>query len=82
MKIKKILSDLRLLNNTVESLGEQTDSIYQEFENIQNCETPKCEKEKRRLRQEMGNCINKLKYEERTLDECESKFHTYSGQLI
>jgi len=82
MKLRKILSDLRLVDNTVDQLEQKSDSLYQDFEDIEDCESVECQEEKLRLRREMGSCLNKLRYEEKILDKCEDSFHACSGQLI
>ena len=82
MKIKKVLSDLRLIDDAVDQLEDRTDDIYRDYETIEDCETPKCEKEKLRLRNEMGSCLRKLRYEEKMLDGCEQSFHACSGELV
>lgn len=82
MKLRKILSNLRLIDDSVDQLEKKTDSLYQDFESIEDCESPKCQEEKIRLKKEMGSCLNKLRYEEKILDDCEDTFHACSGQFI
>ena len=81
MKIRKILAKAKLVDESVEFLASKTNAIYKKFQSIENCDTPNCKKEKKRLTQEMSSCLNKLALEERELDKCEEQFHAHSTSL-
>lgn len=81
-KVKEILMKHNLIRKTLDFLDKRSDSVYKDYEQIEDCFSSPCEEEKEVLRNEMLSITNKLKTEEKELDRCEKNFHACSGEAL
>ncbi len=68
-----------LIDNTVSFIEQKTEAIWQRYDQIEDCHTKECNEEKATLRYEMDGYLNKLKKEEKMIDQYEEILHNTTG---
>jgi|LULG01.1.fsa_nt_gb DNA-binding transcriptional regulator GbsR (MarR family) len=69
----------QIINDTVSFIEEKTEQIWGRYEQLDNCYSEECNKEKRHLREEMDNYLDKLRKEEKMIDQYEEILHNKTG---
>ena len=69
----------KIIDESVSFIEKRTEDIWNRYEEIDDCFTNECEKEKRSLRIEMDAYLDKLKKEEKMIDQYEEILHNTTG---
>ena len=69
-----------LIDNSVTFIEQQTEAIWQRYDEIDDCYTEECSKEKATLRNEMDGYLKKLEEEEKMIDQYEEMLHNTGRQ--
>tara|TARA_Y100001938_G_C8034102_1_gene402349 strand:+ start:243 stop:488 length:246 start_codon:yes stop_codon:yes gene_type:complete len=68
-----------IIDESVSFIEKKTEDIWNRYEEIGDCFTNECEKEKQNLRTEMDTYLDKLKKEEKMIDQYEEILHNTTG---
>jgi hypothetical protein len=68
-----------MIDNSVSWIEERTDNIWSRYEEIDDCHTEECDKERMGLRNEMDKYLDKLQDEEKMIDQYEEILHNRTG---
>ena len=69
-----------MIDNSVTFIEQQTEAIWQRYDEIDDCYTEECSKEKATLRNEMDGYLKKLEEEEKMIDQYEEMLHNTGKQ--
>tara|TARA_B100000073_G_scaffold29702_1_gene22719 strand:- start:86 stop:328 length:243 start_codon:yes stop_codon:yes gene_type:complete len=69
-----------MIDNSVTFIEQQTEAIWQRYDEIDDCYTEECSKEKATLRNEMDGYLKKLEEEEKMIDQYEEMLHNTGRQ--
>tara|TARA_Y100001937_G_scaffold116974_1_gene169620 strand:+ start:298 stop:540 length:243 start_codon:yes stop_codon:yes gene_type:complete len=69
-----------MIDNSVTFIEQQTEAIWQRYDEIDDCYTEECNKEKATLRNEMDGYLKKLEEEEKMIDQYEEMLHNTGRQ--
>ena len=68
-----------MIHESVAFIEEKLEINWNRYEEIEECVTNECNKEKLLLRKEMDSYIDKLKKEEKMIDQYEEILHNTTG---
>ena len=68
-----------LIDDSVSFIEEKTEAIWSRYEQIDDCYTEECDKERGELRMQMNGYIDKLQNEEKMIDQYEEILHNKTG---
>ena len=69
----------KIIDESVSFIEKRTEDIWNRYEEIDDCFTDECQKEKLNLRTEMDTYLDKLKKEEKMIDQYEEILHNTTG---
>ena len=69
-----------MIDDSVTFIEQQTEAIWQRYDEIDDCYTEECSKEKAMLRNEMDGYLKKLEEEEKMIDQYEEMLHNTGRQ--
>ena len=69
-----------MIDDSVTFIEQQTEAIWQRYDEIDDCYTEECSKEKATLRNEMDGYLKKLEEEEKMIDQYEEMLHNTGRQ--
>ena len=69
----------KMIDRSVSWIEERTDDIWSRYEEMDDCYSDECDKERLTLRKEMGDYIDKLQDEEKMIDQYEEILHNTTG---
>ena len=69
-----------MIDDSVTFIEQQTEAIWQRYDEIDDCYTEECNKEKATLRNEMDGYLKKLEEEEKMIDQYEEMLHNTGRQ--
>ena len=69
----------KVIDESVSFIEAKTDQIWKRYEEIEDCVTEECNKERSSLGEEMDAWINKLQNEEKMIDQYEEILHNKTG---
>ena len=69
----------KIIDESVSFIEKRTEDIWNRYEEIDDCFTDECQKEKRNLRTQMDTYLDKLKKEEKMIDQYEEILHNTTG---
>ena len=69
-----------MIDDSVTFIEQQTEAIWQRYDEIDDCHTKECNKEKAALRNEMDGYLKKLEEEEKMIDQYEEMLHNTGRQ--
>ena len=79
MKPDELKKHSDLIEESVTFIERKTDAIWNRYEQIDNCFTEECLEEKDKLKSEMDDYIDKLKKEEKMIEQYEEILHNTTG---
>ena len=69
-----------MIDDSVTFIEQQTEAIWQRYDEIDDCYTKECNQEKAILRNEMDGYLKKLEEEEKMIDQYEEMLHNTGRQ--
>lgn len=79
MTAEELQSHSKLIDKSVTWIGKKADDVWQRYEEIDECGTEECEKERVLLREELDHYLDKLEGEEKMIDQYEEILHNKTG---
>ena len=79
MNAEELDKHSKMIDESVSYIQEKTEKIWDRFEDIEDCYTDECDKERVQLKNEMNGYIEKLKKEEKMIDQYEEILHNKTG---
>ena len=69
----------KVIEDSVSFIEVKTEEIWNKFEDIEDCYTDECDKEREDLKREMNGYLDKLQKEEKMIDQYEEILHNTTG---
>ena len=69
----------KMIDRSVNWIEKKTDDIWNRYEELNECYTQECDKERSELREKMDGYIDKLSNEEKMIDQYEEILHNKTG---
>jgi len=70
----------QIIDESVSFIEAKTEEIWSKFEEIDGCLTNECNEQRDKLKEEMNDYINKLKNEEKMIDQFEEMLHNTGNE--
>ena len=80
MSPEELKKHSKMIDDSVAFIERKTNEIWNKFEDIEGCNTDECDKERAGLKREMSEYIDKLKKEEKMIDQYEEILHNTGNE--
>jgi hypothetical protein len=69
----------KIIDKSVSFIEHETEAIWNRYEQIDDCVTEECDRERNKLKAEMNGYLDKLEKEEKMIDQYEEILHNRTG---
>ena len=69
----------KMIDESVSFIEQETEAVWNRYEQIDDCLTEECDEERGRLKAEMNGYLDKLEKEEKMIDQYEEILHNRTG---